>query len=87
MVGGTAEIGVDGRFLYGAPAAGLSLEGEVSISTLREWDDFPGYRFGLADEENDDSGNVTALEDLPVTDDDGNVQEWRVNLRVTFIVQ
>ena len=22
-----------------------------------------------------------------VTDDDGNVQEWRVNLRVTFIVQ
>jgi uncharacterized protein YfaS (alpha-2-macroglobulin family) len=70
-VGGTAEIGVDGRFLYGAPAAGLSLEGEVSISTLREWDDFPGYQFGLADEENDDSGNVTALEDLPVTDDDG----------------
>ena len=22
-----------------------------------------------------------------VTDDEGNVQEWRVNLRVTFIVQ
>lgn len=70
-LGEPAEVTVDGRFLYGAPAAGLSLEGEVSISTLREWESFPGYQFGLADEEQDETGNVTALEDLPVTDEDG----------------
>ena len=70
-VGETTEIGVDGRFLYGAPAAGLSLEGEVSLSTQREWEAFPGYQFGLADEEGDESGNVIALEDLPATDQDG----------------
>jgi len=70
-IGDAAEVEVDGRFLYGAPASGLSLEGEVSVVTLREWDAFPGYRFGLADEEIDDYANVTQLEDLPVTDEDG----------------
>ncbi len=42
--GATAEVNVDGRFLYGAPGAGLSLEGEVNVTTEREWDQFPGYR-------------------------------------------
>ena len=70
-VGETAEISVDGRFLYGAPAAGLALEGEVSISTLRAWEAFPGYLFGLADEGDDDARTVTALEDLPATGEDG----------------
>ena len=30
-VGEPANITVDGRFLYGAPAAGLALEGEVTV--------------------------------------------------------
>jgi len=70
-IGDVAEVEVDGRFLYGAPASGLGLEGEVSVVTLREWEAFPGYQFGLADEEIDDYANVTQLEDLPVTDEDG----------------
>ena len=33
--GEPANVTVDGRFLYGAPAAGLALEGEVNLSTTR----------------------------------------------------
>lgn len=47
----TAQLSVDGRFLYGAPASGLALEGEIGLKVTREWDRFPGYHFGLADEE------------------------------------
>ena len=70
-VGETAVINVDGRFLYGAPASGLAMEGEIALSTTREWAAFPGYQFGLADEEGDEVSGVTPLSDLPLTDDSG----------------
>lgn len=69
-VGEAANITVDGRFLYGAPAAGLALEGEVTLSTTRNWDRFNGYVFGLADEAEGDATRV-ALDDLPAADDHG----------------
>lgn len=69
--GSTAAITVDGRYLYGAPAAGLSLEGEVDISTRRDWDAFPGYRFGLDDEAADQATSRRPLTALPVLDDEG----------------
>ncbi|MFN3659005.1 MAG: alpha-2-macroglobulin family protein [Pseudolabrys sp.] len=63
------EFSVDGRFLYGAPAAGLELAGAVTIAAAKERPGFPGYAFGLADDE------VTAtrqeLADLPPTDASG----------------
>ena len=47
--GEPATVDINGRFLYGAPAANLKAEAEV---TLREdpnpYPAFPGYRFGLA---------------------------------------
>lgn len=47
--GEPAAVDINGRFLYGAPAANLKAEAEV---VLREDPDpyptFPGYRFGLA---------------------------------------
>ena len=47
--GEPATVDINGRFLYGAPAANLKAEAEV---VLREDPDpypaFPGYRFGLA---------------------------------------
>ena len=46
-----AEITVDGRYLYGAPAAKLELEGEVIVAPASERPGFAGYQFGLADEE------------------------------------
>ncbi|QPC88271.1 hypothetical protein GA830_17045 [Mesorhizobium sp. NBSH29] len=66
----TADVTVDGRFLYGAPAAGLSLEGEVNISTVTQWDRFKGYAFGLTDEGDGEATRIP-LEQLPDIGDDG----------------
>ena len=63
---GETQISVDGRFLYGAPASALELSGAVTINAAKERPGFPGYAFGLADDD------VTAvrqeLEDVPPTD-------------------
>ncbi|RXF73684.1 alpha-2-macroglobulin family protein [Hansschlegelia zhihuaiae] len=46
-----ATATVDGRWLYGAPAADLALEGEVTVQARAGWlKGFEGYRFGLSDE-------------------------------------
>ncbi|QDY99405.1 hypothetical protein FQ775_02895 [Nitratireductor mangrovi] len=69
-LGETATVTVDGRYLYGAPAAGLALEGQMVISRTREWERFPGYVFGLEDEEDVEDVRID-LSDLPRTGDDG----------------
>lgn len=66
----TANVTVDGRYLYGAPAAGLALEGEMNLSTTREWERFGGYYFGLADEQQGDATRIP-LDNLPLVGDDG----------------
>jgi len=67
-----APLSLDGRFLYGAPASNLELEGEVTIASAKERAGFAGYQFGLSDEE------VAAirqpLEDLPATDAQGKAK-------------
>lgn len=67
-----AEVDVAGRFLYGAPAAGLALDGEVTIGAASERAGFPGYQFGLADEEVE--AIKQPLEDLPATDAAGKAR-------------
>ena len=67
-----AEITVDGRYLYGAPAAQLELEGEVVISPAGERPGFAGYKFGLADDEVEASRQQ--LEGLPDTDANGQAR-------------
>jgi uncharacterized protein YfaS (alpha-2-macroglobulin family) len=61
---------VDGRYLFGAPAAGLELEANVAITTdatpFPQWKD---YSFGLMDER-PDTIQVTA-DGLPQTDING----------------
>ena len=48
----TAEIQVDGRYLYGAPAAGNRLSGQVYVRPLRDAvPALPGYQFGSVTEE------------------------------------
>jgi len=64
-----AAITVDGRFLYGAPAANLELEGEVTVSPASERSGFARYQFGLADE--DVEPTRQPLENLPATDRNG----------------
>ncbi|RUW70300.1 MG2 domain-containing protein, partial [Mesorhizobium sp. M1E.F.Ca.ET.063.01.1.1] len=66
----TANVSVDGRFLYGAPAAGLALEGEMTLSTTSSWDRFKDFTFGLADEQSAEP-TVTPLANLPLVGDDG----------------
>jgi len=64
-----ATVNLSGRFLYGAPAAGLDLDGEMNIAAARERSGFAGYQFGL-----DDEGSQTLrqpLDDLPSTNDSG----------------
>jgi alpha-2-macroglobulin len=61
---------VAGRYLYGPPAAGLALEGEIVVKpSTKGLAAFPGYTFGLADEK------ITAvrkpLDALPQTGSDG----------------
>ena len=64
-----AEIAVTGRYLYGAPAGGLSTEGEIVLSRTRMLEAYPGFEFGLADEEFENS-RIT-LDSLPALDDAG----------------
>jgi uncharacterized protein YfaS (alpha-2-macroglobulin family) len=63
------NLSVDGRFLYGAAASNLDLSGSVTIQAAKERAGFPGYRFGLLDDEVTPSREE--LSDLPQTDDSG----------------
>ncbi|MCJ7599162.1 MAG: alpha-2-macroglobulin family protein, partial [Methyloceanibacter sp.] len=69
-----AQISVDGHFLYGAPASGLDLEGEVNIAKTGVRPGYDGYVFGTedgGDEEEEGGSESIPLADLPQTDDQG----------------
>lgn len=74
IVGGTpVAIDVDGRYLYGAPAAGLEIEGDVALKPSRTSETFKGYVFGLADEEAMEE-NRLPIEGLSPLDDEGKAR-------------
>lgn len=73
-------IGLDARYLFGAPGAGLETEGDLTISEASDLPGFAGYRFGRYDQpmdriydslaagETDDQGHAeiaVTLPDLP----------------------
>lgn len=64
---------VDGRYLFGSPAAGLELEGEVNVmkdsTPFEAWKE---YRFGLADERVESV--QSSASDLPQTDEKGHAE-------------
>jgi alpha-2-macroglobulin len=64
-----ATFSVEGRFLYGAAASGLTLEGEVTVARARRLAGWPGFEFGLADETAPPLRQPLAS--LPVTDEAG----------------
>ncbi|MCC7346387.1 MAG: alpha-2-macroglobulin family protein, partial [Variibacter sp.] len=64
-----AEVTVSGRYLYGAPASALGLEGEVVIRPTKERPGLAGYQFGVTDEEV--ATERQPLEGLPETDAEG----------------
>jgi len=67
-----ARIVLEGRYLYGAPAAGLQVEGEVRLAPTRKIDAQPGYVFGLAEDEA--TPMRAPLADLPRTDKQGRAE-------------
>lgn len=69
---GAIPLSLEGRFLYGAPASDLALEGEVRVSATDRRAEAPGYHFGLADEET--LGQRQPLRELPRTDEDGHAE-------------
>ncbi len=67
--GNPGVVAVAGRYLYGAPASNLGLEGEIVISASNEVSGFPGYRIG---QESEKFTSVRKeLEALPNTDATG----------------
>jgi len=70
-VGEGASFSVDGRYLFGAPGAGLDLEANMTVGAdatpFAQWKD---YRFGLMDETVDTL--QTVAEGLPQTDINGH---------------
>jgi len=68
-----AEVILQGRYLYGAPASGLELDGEVLVSPAKERPGLAGYQFGLADED-EVAAERQPLENLPETDAEGKAR-------------
>src|SRR5205085_5450511 len=67
-----AVFTIDGRYLYGAPAADLELEGEVQVGVAEERAGFPRYQFGLADDKTERARQP--LDSLPTTDRAGKAK-------------
>ncbi|WP_028346176.1 alpha-2-macroglobulin family protein [Bradyrhizobium murdochi] len=76
------ELKVAGRFLYGAPASGLQLEGDMLVAPAASGrPGYPGYQFGVEDEETA-SNERTPIENLPEADANG-VATFPVSLAKT----
>ena len=72
-VGEPATIKIDGRYLYGAPASQLALEGEVVVSARGAAPQgYAGYQFGLEDEQF--APQRKPLDGLANTDANGQAQ-------------
>ena len=68
--GRAGTVNIAGKFLYGPPAADLALEGEIIVvASKKDVVGFPGYKFGLADEQIDPARE--ALDQPGRTDKDG----------------
>lgn len=66
----SVDLQVDGRFLYGAPASALQLEGDLLVKPAAARPGYAGYQFGVADDE-ETSNERSPLENLPETDASG----------------
>ncbi len=63
-------VNLSGRYLYGPPAAGLAIEGEIAVKAMtRDVPGFAGYKFGAADEPF--TPIRKPIESLPATDGEG----------------
>lgn len=90
----TAEATLNASWLYGAPAAGLAIEGEVYVTAADSIAAAPGFRFGLADDEftsavadvqsdgTDENGDATVTLVTPELQDTTKPLQAAVHIRV-----
>ncbi|GAA0783292.1 alpha-2-macroglobulin [Roseibium denhamense] len=64
-------VSLEARFLYGSPASGQTLEGDVIVRPTRQIPAYPGYEFGIADR--NAFSERGALPSGLKTDDDGKL--------------
>ncbi|WP_103258599.1 alpha-2-macroglobulin family protein [Tabrizicola aquatica] len=88
------DLTVAARYLFGAPGAGLAIEGEVLLRASEGLEAFPGYVFGRHDQPfsaqmtaleggaTDEAGNAVIPVTLPQVEDPHRPLEARVTVRV-----
>jgi len=64
------ELKVNGHFLYGAPASGLQVEGDMLVAPASSRPGFAGYQFGRC-RRGDHQQRADAIENLPEADANG----------------
>lgn len=88
-------LNIQADFLYGAPAGGLAINGEVEVTTTRGISAYPGVRFGLADEPfingyegisseavTDENGHLTLALTLPTMEPVTKPLQMRATVRM-----
>lgn len=85
--GDSPPLRIDARYLFGAPGADLSINGQVTLRAARSVVDWPGYRFGhhdaqspsrssyFGDTRTDARGQATVALRLPVPEGSGQPLE------------
>ncbi|MFO1202334.1 MAG: alpha-2-macroglobulin family protein [Tabrizicola sp.] len=88
------DLTVAAKYLFGAPGAGLAIEGEVLLRAADGLDAFPGFVFGRHDQpfsaqmqsleagETDEAGNAVIPVTLPAVEDPFRPLEAKVTVRV-----
>ena len=89
------RLEIAAQYLYGAPAGGLAVNGEVEVTATQEIAAYPGYRFGLADEPfvngyeaipsdyaTDAAGQATLPLPLPAMDPTTRLLQMRATVRM-----
>jgi uncharacterized protein YfaS (alpha-2-macroglobulin family) len=92
---GVPVVSLEARYLYGAPGAGLAIEGEARVAAAEGLPGYPGFRFGLHDEwvdtrfesvdagyETDETGRISVPLRLPEMDAATRPLELTAILRV-----
>ena len=70
VVGQSGSVKIKGRYLYGAPASGLTLDGELIVRSKRQRPGYKGYLFGLASEIRG-QGQRISINNMPALNADG----------------
>ncbi len=93
--GDSPPLSIDARYLFGAPGADLTIEGQVSLAPTETLAGFDGYRFGRYDAElvtkstyfgdarTDANGQASIAIEVPLLETEGRPAEAAVTARLS----